>query len=258
MVLQRLAMTALAMVSLASTGLLLAADEAKPATDRLDAAMDKVSLSDRQKQMMKKICADFDEKAGPLINKLCVQRREHWDAMVGVLTEEQRTKLPTAVKKSVDKEQTQRVATIRAEFWKKFQSLCPEKGEKKGADISREYRHLWMEALAKASEFLTKEQRAKLIALQRKEFNEWHDHTLRDEHMKSIADQLGLSAEQRKKINDLCSSHGKKCDEPRDKLAQLCKEGCASMEKVLTADQRAKLPEMFPFTFLNTEHKEKE
>jgi Spy/CpxP family protein refolding chaperone len=261
MVAPRLAMAVFTIVVLTLGGLLPAEE---PKADRMDAAMEKLKLTDQQKQQCKKICADFDKKADSLIQKLLTQRGEEWEAISKILTDEQRAKLPEVVKASgakelqilaqklnLTEEQKQKVAKIREEFWKKFQKLAAQKDD----NFSRQYRELWMEALADVPKIMTEEQRAKLPGILRDEFQEWHDHTLREEHLKALGDQLKLSAEQRKKINELCAAYEKKAEQPRDQLKQLCKEGCAAMDKVLNADQRPKLHEMFPFKYMEADKK---
>ncbi len=261
MVAQRLATIVFPIVILALGGL-LPAEEPKP--DRMEAAMEKLKLTDQQKQQCKKICAEFDKKADPLIQKLCVQRGEEWQAISKILTDDQRAKLPEVVKASAAKElqilakklnlneeQKQQVAKIRAEFWKKYQKLEAQKDD----SFCHQYRQLWMEALADVPKIMSEEQRAKLPAILRDEFQEWHDHTLREEHMKAMGDQLGLSAAQRKQINELCAAYEKKSEQPREQLKKLCTEGCASMDKILNADQRGKLHEMFPFKYMEVDKK---
>jgi Spy/CpxP family protein refolding chaperone len=262
MVAQRLATIVFTIMVLTFAGLLPAEE---PKTDRMEAAMDKLKLTDQQKQQCKKICADFDKKADPLIQKLCTQRGDEWQAISKILTDDQRAKLPEIVKASAAKElqilakklnltdeQKTQVGKIREEFWKKYQKLAAQKDD----NYCHQYRQLWMEALADVPKIMTVEQRAKLPAILRDEFQEWHDHTLREEHMKAMGDQLGLSAAQRKQISELCTAYEKKSEQPRDQLKQLCKEGCAAMDKVLNADQRAKLHEMFPFKYMEVDKKD--
>ncbi|HEV3263479.1 MAG TPA: hypothetical protein VG013_41975 [Gemmataceae bacterium] len=263
MVWQRLALTAFTIMALASGRLLAAQPEQKQAagkaSDPLDAVARKLNLSERQKQQVKQTYADFDRKAEPLVRQLCTQRSEEWQAVQKVLNEEQRAKLPEVLKAqeakelqslaqklNLSEEQKQRVEMIRKDFWKTFVNLSPQKGE----NLARDYRELYMEALAAASEVLTPAQLAKLPAIQREDFHEGHDFALRQEHVKAIADQLGLSADQRNQIKQLCASCGKKLEQPVAEFQRFCKEHHAGLENVLNADQRAKLHEIFPFTFL--------
>jgi Spy/CpxP family protein refolding chaperone len=262
MIAQRLATIVFTIMVLTFGGVLPAEE---PKADRMEAAMEKLKLTDQQKQQCKKICADFDKKADPLIQKMFTHRGEEWQAISKILTDDQRAKLPEVVKASgakelqilakklnLSEEQKQQVAKIREEFWKKYQKLAAQKDE----NFSHQYRQLWMEALADVPKIMTAEQRAKLPGILRDEFQEWHDHTLREEHMKAIGEQLGLSAAQRKQINELCAAYEKKAEQPSGQLKQLCKESCTAMDKVLNADQRAKLHEVFPFKYMEMDKKD--
>lgn len=263
---QRLVVTALTILALAS-GRLLAAppDEKQPGgsgSDRLDALARELNLSDRQKQQVKKIYADFDRKANPLIRQLCMNRDEEWQALQNVLNEGGRAKLnevlkaqgakelqSVAQKLNLTEDQKERVEKIRKDFWKKFQNVCTQKGE----NMAREYRQAYMEAVGAAHEVLTPAQFTKLSAIQKQDFHEGHDFAVRQAHLKAMADQLGLSAEQRNQIKQHCASCEKKCEKPEAEFKQLCKEECAALEKVLNAEQRAKLQHIFPFSFLAEE-----
>jgi hypothetical protein len=258
MVWQRRALTALTILALASVSLLAA----EP--DRLDELARKLNLSDKQKQQVKQIYADFDRKADPLIRQFCTHRGDEWQALQKVLNEGQRAKLKQVLKAegakelqsiaqklNLNEEQKERVEKIRQNFWNKFVNLSPQKSE----NMARDYRQLYMEAFGAAREVLTPAQLAKLPAIQRQDFHEGHDFVFRHEHVQAIADQLGLSADQRNQIKQLCASCDKKCEQPVAEFKQLCKEKCAALDKVLNADQRAKLQQIFPFSFLTEEHR---
>ena len=165
-----------------------------PSQTELDELARKLNLSDKQKQQVKQIYADFDRKANSLIRQLCTHRDEEWQALQKVLNEGQRAKLKEVLKAqgakelqsiaqklNLSEEQKQRVAKIRQEFWKKFQNLCTQKGE----NMAREYRQLYMEAVGAAREVLTPAQFAKLSAIQRQDFHEGHDFAVRQDASES-------------------------------------------------------------------------
>jgi hypothetical protein len=257
MVWQRLAVTAFMIVALTS-GRLLAAQP-----DRLDALARELNLSDRQKQQVEQIYADFDRKANRLLRQLCTHRDEEWQALQNVLSEGGRAKLnevlkaqgakelqSIAQKLNLSEEQKERVEKIRKDFWKKLQNLCAQKGE----NMAREYRQLYMEAVGAARQVLKPEQLAKLSDIQRQDFHEGlHDFAVRPAHLKAMADQLGLSADQLNQMKQHCASCEKKCQQPEAEFKQLCKEECAALDKMLNAEQRAKLQYIFPFSFLAEE-----
>src|SRR5262249_35496182 len=120
-------------------------------------------------------------------------------------------------------------------------------------NMCQEYREMYMDTMAAARKVLKPEQYAKLPSIQHQDFHEWHDFALRPEHLKAIGEQLGLSAEQRKQLQQIAASAAKKGEEPMAQLKKLCKEQCMSLEMVLNAEQRAKVHECFPFTFMDAE-----
>jgi len=262
----RLATTAFTILTLASVYLLAAQPEQKqPAgkgTDRLDALARKLNLSDTQKEQVKKIYADFDKKADPLIRQLCTHRDEEWQALQKVLDEGQKAKLKEVLKAqgakelqsiaqklNLSEEQKAKVEKIRKDFWKEFLDLSTQQGENMG----RKYRELNMQAVVAGREVLTPAQRAKLPAIQKQDFDEWHDYIYRHDHLKALGEQLGLSAAQLKQLQERCATCEKKLEQPKAQLKQLCREGCAALGKVLNAEQRTKLHEAFPFGFLEGE-----
>jgi protein-disulfide isomerase-like protein with CxxC motif len=231
--------------------------------DQLDAMARELNLSDRQKQQVKQIYADFDRKANPLIRQLCTNREEEWQALQNVLNEGRRAKLnevlkaeaakemqSIAQKLNLSEEQKERVEKIRKDFWKKFQNVCTQKGE----NMAREYRQIYMEAVGAARQVLTPAQFAKLSAIQRQDFHEGlHDFAVRPAHLKAMAEQLGLGADQLNQMKQHCASCEKKRQRPEAEFKQLCKEECAALDMVLNAEQRAKLQHIFPFSFLAEE-----
>jgi len=264
---QRLAVTAFTVLALAYGSLLPAQEKEKKGSDRLDALARQLKLSDKQKQQVKQIYADFDRKAAPLIQQLCTERDKEWQTLQKVLNEKQRAKLKEVLKAQGAKElkdiaqklnltekQKEQVDKIRKEFWKKFLSISAKKGE----TLAQEYRELHTETVAAGRKVLTPEQCNKLHGIQHQDFDEWHDYIFRPDHLKALGEQLGLGAAQIKQLQQDCAAHEKKLDKPRAQLKQLCKEGCSGLGKVLTAEQRAKLHEAFPFSFLDVADKKKD
>jgi Spy/CpxP family protein refolding chaperone len=266
MVWQRLAVTAFTILALASGSLLSAQEKEKQSpskgSDRLDALARKLNLSDTQKEQVKKIYADFDKKADPLIRQLCTHRDDEWQALQKVLNDGQKTKLKEVLKAqgakelqsiaqqlNLSEEQKAKVEKIRKDFWNKFLDLSTQRGENMG----QKYRELHMEAVAAGHEVLTPAQRAKLHAIQKQDFDEWHDYIYRQDHLKALGEQLGLSAAQLKQLQEGCAACEKKLEQPKTQLKQLCKDECAALDKVLNAEQRARFHEVFPFHFLAAE-----
>jgi Spy/CpxP family protein refolding chaperone len=266
MVWQRLAVMAFTILALAAGSRLTAQQKEKQPpgkeSDRLDALARKLNLSDSQKQQVRQIYADFDKKADPLIRQLCKQRDEAWQALQNVLNEAQKAKLKDVLKAqgakelqsiaqklNLSEEQKAKVEKIRKDFWKKFLDLSIQKP----ANMAQKYRELHMEVVTAGREVLTPEQCTKLHAIQKQDFDEWHDYIYRQDHLKALGEQLGLSAAQLKQLQEGCASCEKKLEQPKAQLKQLCKDECAALEKVLNAEQRARFHEVFPFHFLAAE-----
>jgi hypothetical protein len=260
MVWQRFVVTAFTILALAPAGAL--PTHAQEGSNRLDTLARKLNLTDKQKKEVGQIYADFDRKANPLLKQLCTQRDEEWQALQNALNEAQRTKLKEAIKTQAAKElqniarelnlseeQTKQVERIRTTFWTKFLNICMQKDE----NMAREYREVSMEATLAGRQLLTPEQRAKLTAVQRKDFNDWHDFIFQHEHLKALGQQLGLSEAKLKQLQQVCASHEQKLEQPRAQLKELCKDGCANLNKVLNAQQQASFHEVFPFHFLQGE-----
>jgi hypothetical protein len=258
---RRLAVTAFVVLALAS-GYVLPVQAQEGNAFSLDAVARKLNLSDQQKQQLEQIYADFDRKAEPLIRKLCKQRDEEWQGLQNVLSEDQRTKLKEVLKAQAAKElqsvaqalnlseeQKKRVEKIRQRFWKKFLDLSIQDGE----HMARKYREICMEAVAAGHEVLTPEQRAKLPAVQRQDFEEWHDFIFRQDHLKELGQQLGLSDAQLSQLQKVCAAHEKNLEQAKAQLKQCCGEGCGALQRVLNAEQRARFHEAFPFHFLQGE-----
>jgi Spy/CpxP family protein refolding chaperone len=261
MVWQRLAVTAFMILALTSRSLLPAQEKGRPGkeTDRLDALALKLKFSDAQKEQVKKIYADFDKKADPLVRQLCTQRGEEWEALQKMLNDGQKKKLKEVIeaqaakelqavaeKLNLTEEQKGKVKKIRQDFWEKFLSLSIKNGE----NMAREYRELHMDVVLAGRQVLTPEQCTKLHAIQKQDFDDWHDFIYRPEHLKAIGQQLGLNAEPLKQLQEVFAGHEKKLEQSKTKIRDLCKEECAALDKVLNAEQKAVLHEVFPLNFL--------
>jgi len=252
----RLGMMALTLLALASGGQLVAQEEKGQPGQRhplLEALASKLGLSDQQKEEIRKIHADYDKKMRPLEEQLWTLHHAEHEAMSKVLTEEQRTKLPEAMKAVMHKEmekmadklglteaQKQKCEKIHEMYEKKFHDLASQKSE----DARHKFHALRAEAMAAVGKELNDEQRAKLPATMREEFHRMHDPSVRREHLKAFADKLGLSAEQKEQVQKIHNEYEQKIEKPVDQLKQMHKDEHEAVEKVLTQEQRTKLREL--------------
>jgi Spy/CpxP family protein refolding chaperone len=234
---------------------LLTAEEAKETKHhhRVDALAAKLGLNDEQKEKIQKIHTEFDAKEDPVEHQLWKLHREERDAMSKVLTDEQRAKVPDAIKaewhsmwEKVDAklglsaEQKEKIDKIRDEYGPKFRALAEAKGEKHH-DGFRKLRHEEFAAIGKE---LTDEQRAKLPGIAREEFHMWRNPAARHEHMAAFAEKLGLSDEQKEKVKKVQEEYAPQVKKAAEELHRLHKEEHKEMEAVLTEDQRTKLQEL--------------
>jgi len=256
MVWHRVAGLAVAILVLAVGGTLLGADEKKAAKghhDRADALASKLGLSEEQREKIRKIHTDFDKKEDPIEHRLHTLHHEEREALSKVLTEEQRGKVPEVMKAEMQKEwdklasklglneeQKTKARKIHEEYGSKFRALAGGKGER-GEGEFRKLRHQEIEAVR---EVLNEDQRHKLPSLMRQEFHDWRDPATRREHLKAIADKLGLSAEQREQAKKVHESFETKIHKEAEQLRQLHKEEHEAIAAVLTEAQRKKFHEL--------------
>jgi Spy/CpxP family protein refolding chaperone len=229
----------------------LTAEDAKETKQhhRLDALATSLGLDAEQKEKIQKIHADFDAKEDPVEHELWKLHREERDAMSKVLTDEQRAKVPDAIKAEwhsmwekvdaklgVTAEQKEKLNKIRDEYGPKFRALVEAKSGKKH-DQFRKLRH---EEFAAISKELTDEQRTKLPGLTREEFHVWRNPAARHAHMAAFVEKLGLNDEQKEKVKKIQEEYTPQVKKAAQELHQLHKDEHTATEAVLTADQRAK------------------
>jgi len=254
MVWHRMVGTALVVAALA-LGLRLAADEPKkpdPAAkpqSRLEAMAARLGLDDKQKEEITKVHTDFEKKLGDLEHQLGVLRHNEHEAMSKVLTDEQRAKLPAALKAARDKdleamaaklglttEQKTKLETVLDEHEKKFLELAAKGDE--GRAAFHEVRHAFHEAIGKE---LTQAQREMLPGLLREEYREWREPETRRAHLKAIGDELGLKDEQKAQLKTIHEDFDKQTKEPLAQLKQTREDEHKAVMNVLTPDQQTKL-----------------
>jgi len=170
-----------------------------------------------------------------------------------VLNEEQRGKVPEVLKAEMQKEwdkvadklslnaeQKAKARKIHEAYGAKFRALAGGKGDRSEGEF-RKLRHQEMEEVRA---LLTEDQRHKMPGLMRQEFHDWRDPATRREHLKAIADKLGLSAEQREQAKKVHESFETKIHKETEQLQQLHKEEHEAMSAVLTEAQRKKFHDL--------------
>jgi len=247
----RLAFSAFAIVAAAGV---FAADPPKTEPgkgDRLDVMAAKLGLSDQQKTEIRKAHGDFEKEEVAVEQQLWTLRHEEHEAINKVLTDEQRAKVPGLLKAAREKEvqkvegelgvtdeQKKKIEPILEEYEPKFHELAA-KGEASREEFRKE-RHEFHEAIAKE---LTDEQRLKLPGVLREEYHQWRDPAAHREHLKALADQLGLDDKQREEVKKIHADFDKKDEPLMAVVKQLREDERAATDKVLNDEQRQKVQE---------------
>jgi Spy/CpxP family protein refolding chaperone len=250
MTLHRLAVAALTALALAASAA-ARADNPPGGKDqeRMTAWASKLGLSNQQQEQIRKVCTDFEDRADPVEEQLWKLHHEAFDAVKATLTQEQRDKLPEVIKTDMaregkaladklglSEEQRQKVERIREEYEPKFREVCSQ-----SSDAARKQMHqLRSEFIHDVRQVLSDEQRAKFWGVMREEFHRWRDPVARHERLEELANQLGVSADQKAQIQKVCGEYRPRFEKAATQLKELCHEHRAAVEKVLTDEQRTK------------------
>jgi hypothetical protein len=251
----RLLVTAVTALALAAGTSRAYADEfSGKDRERLTAWAAKLGLNQQQQERIHKVCNEFAERAEPVEEQLWKLHHEEFDQVKGVLTPDQRDKLPAASKAEMTKEcrmiseklgltedQREKIARIREEYEPKFKEFCGQSSE----TGRRKMRELRSEFFADIRRVLNDDQKAKFFGVLRHEFNQWRDPLARHEHLEALAGQLGLSGEQRSEIQKIHAEYRPKIQRLAMQFKEICNEERSAISKELTDDQRSKAHEMW-------------
>jgi Spy/CpxP family protein refolding chaperone len=254
----RLAVTALTALALTAGLAALPRASADQASgkdrERLSAWATKLGLSNDQQERIHKICQEYAEKAEPTEEQLWKLHHEALDAVKGVLTQEQREKMPTAIKAEIGKEcrqladklnlsedQRQKVERIREEYEPKFREVCSESSD----TARKQMRKLRSEFLADLRATLSDDQKAKFWGVVRQEFHQWRDPVARQQRLEAIGEQLGVSDDQKAKIKKICDEYQPKIERLATQLKETFQEERTAISKELNDEQRAKAQDMW-------------
>jgi Spy/CpxP family protein refolding chaperone len=249
------ALTALALVAgLAVLPRAYADQQAGKDHQRLAAWASKLGLSNEQQERVHKICSEFAEKAEPAEEQLWKLHHEALDAVKGVLTQEQREKLPAAIKTEIGKEcravedklglseeQRQKVETIREEYEPKFREVCSQSTE----TARKKMHELRSEFFGDLRGVLSDDQKTKFWGVLRQEFHQWRDPVARHTHLEAIGEQLGVNADQKAQIQKIIAEYQPKIDKLATQLRDTFQEERTTIEKVLSDEQRTKAQDMW-------------
>jgi hypothetical protein len=251
----RLVVTALTALALVAGTSRLYADQASGGDrERLTAWASKLGLNQQQQERIHKICNEFAERAEPVEEQLWKTCHESFDQVKGVLTQEQRAKLAAGIKAAMTKEcrmlgekmgltedQREKVAKIREEFEPRFQEVCTQ-----GTEAARkQMRELRSEFFGEIRRVFNDDQKSKLFGVLRQEFHQLRDPVARHEHLEAVAEQLGLTPEQKSQVQKIHAEYRPKIERLATQLKEICHEERTSISKELTDEQRTKAHEMW-------------
>lgn len=252
----RLAVAAFTTLALAASGMPAYANDDATANqpDRVTAWATKLGLSDQQREQVRSIRADYDKQADPVEEQLWKLYHEEYEAMKNALTDEQRAKLPSVVKTEMNKEcqavatkigisedQKQKIEKIREEYEPKFREFCTQSTEA----ARKKVHELKAEFFGAVRRELTDDQRTKFWGVLREEFRQWRDPVARHERLSEIADQLGVTPDEKTQLKKIYAEYQPKIDELASRVKDLWREERTAVEKVLTDEQRTKAQEMW-------------
>jgi hypothetical protein len=210
-----------------------------------------------QKEQAAKIHSEFEQKAAPLCERIWTLYDEHRQAVMQILTPEQRKELPQVIKAvrlkmletfstklGLNDRQKKQAEQICNEYAEKFQQLA----DHKDAKSSEKFVELKQANLEAFCHVLTDQQRVKLPALIQEELVSGPTPTAKSDMRTMVVEKLKLNTDQTRRLDKVCEDFSAKIDKEKGHLHQLWKEMTGSMEKVLTADQRKKFEELVKST----------
>jgi Spy/CpxP family protein refolding chaperone len=252
----RLLVTALTALALAAASAVTARADQPAGTDqeRLSAWASKLGLNPQQQERVQKVCGDFRERAQPVEEQLWKLFHEEIDAMKGVLTPEQREKLPAAIKTEMGKEcrmiadklglsedQREKAQRIREEYEPKFREVCAESSE----TARKKMHELRSQFFGDMRRVLNDDQKAKFFGVLHEEFHQWRDPAMRHERLEEIADQLGVNSDQKAQVQKICAEYKPKIERLTAQIKDIFHEERAAIDNVLTDEQRTKARQMW-------------
>ena len=246
----RLALVALLASATLTAASRLVADDAKPKGNCIiDAFAAKLGITPEQKVEIQKVYADSEQKAAPVCERLWKLHAEHHQAVLQILSEEQKAELPAlmkaervkmiehfATKLDLTEDQKKQALKVCEETTAKFKQLADvEEGKR-----SERFQAVKNEQFEAFCQILTDDQRVQLPALIREEMQSGRTPTAKSELRNAIAEKLKLSDDQKTRLDKVCDDFATKIDEQKTQIRQVCKDKQAATEKILTEEQKVK------------------
>jgi hypothetical protein len=219
----------------------------------LNAFASRLGLTPAQKEQAAKIHSEFEQKAAPVCEKIWMIYCDHRQAVLQILSAEQRRELPQVVKS----EQAKMLQTLSTKLglndqqMKEAEKICHENTEKiqeladhRDAKSSEKFLELKRANLEAFCKILTDDQRIKLPALVQEELVSGRTPSVKSEIHNMMVEKLKLNTDQTQRLDKVCEDFSAKMDREKEQLHQLWKEKIAAVEKILTPDQRKKFQDL--------------
>lgn len=246
----RLALVALLASATLTAGSRLAADDAKPKGNCIiDAFASKLGITPEQKTEIQKVYADSEQKTAPVCERIWKLHGEHNQAVLQILTPDQKADLP-AVMKAERAKMLKHFATkleLTEDQKKQVMKICDESAVKfeQLADVvegkrSEKFQALKKEQFEAFCQILSDDQRVKLPALIQEEMQSGRTPSTKSELRHAIAEKLKLTEDQKTRLDKVCDDFATKIDEQKTQMRAVCKEKQAATEKILTEEQKVK------------------
>lgn len=247
----------LATASLPAAGR-LAADVNKPKGNCIvDAFAAKLGMTPEQKQELQKVSADSEQKAAPVCERIWKLHCEHHQAVLQILSPDQKAELPAvmkaekakmqkhfATKLELSEEQKKQAAKICDESTAKFEQLADVEESKR----SEKFQAVKNEQFEAFCQILTEDQRVKLPALMQEEMQSGRTPSAKSEIRNAIVEKLKLTDDQATRLDKVCTDFATKIDEQKTQMRQVCKDKQVAMEKILTDEQKVKFQQIMKST----------
>jgi len=261
MSIRRLALSAFALTFAVIGPSRLWADEQKgsKASDHnciLDAMAAKLGLSAAQKEQMRKTHGEYEQKAESLEHQIWTLQHQECEASAQLLTAEQRTQVPHAIKAEIDRrlqqvaakldlndEQRQRLEKVRAEYAPKFKELMGAKADKE-KDSAASFHQLRKQEFEAICMELNNEQRTRLPGILKAEFRNWRSAAGKAEFLKDVENKLGMTAEQRQKCDKVRAEYEPRLETLHGQLRQVWKEKETAIRQLMDEKQRAEFDQL--------------
>ena len=254
----RLALVALLATATLTVGSRLAAGDAKPKGNCIiDAFAAKLGITPEQKLEVQKVFADSEQKAATVCERIWKLHGEHHQAVLQILSPEQKLELPAVMKAERAKMMKHFAAKLELTEEQKTQAMkiCDESAMKfeKLADVeegkrSEKFQTLKNQQFEAFCGILTDDQRVKLPALMQEEMQSGRTPTVKSEIRNAIAETLKLTEDQKTRLDKVCDDFATKIDEQKTQMRAVCKEKQTATEKILTEEQKVKFQQIMKST----------